>query len=135
MFKPANKSKRNSEEGCFLYFYHQLWTSHSSVQVSWVEGQWQNFEVLCNSSFRHLSSGINLLMWEGVLFALLGKSEKVIRKLGHIISRLWSLGLSPNPQPSAAINCLRTQTKNYFLRSSNENWYFGIFRAQKFINC
>ena len=34
MLKPANKSRRNSEEGCFLRFYRQPWTIHGSVEVS-----------------------------------------------------------------------------------------------------
>lgn len=34
MFKPVNKNKRNSEEGCFLRFYHQPRTNHGSVEVS-----------------------------------------------------------------------------------------------------
>ena len=37
MFKPGSKSKRNSEESCLLCFCCQPWTSHGSVEVSWVK--------------------------------------------------------------------------------------------------
>ena len=47
------------------------------------------------SSFRLLGSALNLVIQEGVLFILLGKSDKVIRKLGHIISRPTTSSLSP----------------------------------------
>ena len=42
-------------------------------------------------------SALNLVIQEGVLFILLGKSDKVIRKLGHIISRPTTSSLSPPP--------------------------------------
>ena len=33
----CQKSKRKSEEGCFLCFYRQPWTSDDRVEVSWVK--------------------------------------------------------------------------------------------------
>ena len=49
------------------------------------------------SSFRLLGSALSLVIQEGVLFILPGKSDKVIRKLGHIISRPAISSLSPAP--------------------------------------